>query len=213
MEALEPHPLEQEVRLYSGGQFVLPLTDESASSLMETYPLGYQEKADQTVFQIVDLYDGRKGMLIPGGRDEDHDVNTSEDNYNRGNVLIILPPTEQASTALAMQVDTRSNWLAQFRLEEEVDKKGGIPAELVSYLLYNPDAQRSEGHGMSTMESMFQGSNCQGLGCRTTDGKTELARIAGIGVYVIQLEPKSNGVRLLASTVMTDADLAPMFVK
>ncbi len=213
LEALDNQPLSGEVRLYSTGQVVLPLTDASAENL-ESSVTTRESRLDGTqnvhlVYTKVQLADGRPGLLIPGGKDADHNVNTPDDNYNRGNVFIILPPTEQGSTALAMQVDTRSNWLAQFKLIDIVSATGGInAADLIPYLLYDPDAQRSEGHGMSTIQSMYEGPNCQGAGCRTVDNEGKpIAGMAGVGVYIIQLEPKANGIRLLAATVLPDSEI------
>ena len=219
LEALDNQPLSREVRLYSTGQVVLPLTDASAKSLESSVTVS-ELRTDgkrnvHLVYKKVKLADGRPGMLIPGGKDDDHNVNTPDDNVNRGNILIILPPTEQGNTGLAMQVDTRSNWLAQFKLQDIVSSTGGInAADLIPYLLYDPNAQRSESHGMSTMESMYQGPNCQGAGCRVADdaGK-KIADMAGIGVYIIQLEPKANGIRLLAATVLPDSEIPALIKK
>lgn len=219
LEALDNQPLSGEVRLYSTGQVVLPLTDASAGNLESSVTvseLGDDGKRNvHLVYRKVQLADGRPGLLIPGGKDDDRNVKTPNDNVNRGNILIILPPTEQGNTALAMQVDTRSNWLAQFKLQDIVSSTGGInAADLIPYLLYDPDAQRSENHGMSTMQSMYEGPNCQGAGCRTIDsGGAKIADMAGIGVYIIQLEPKANGVRLLAATVLPDSEIPALIKK
>ena len=219
MEALDNQPLSNEVRLYSAGQVVLPLTTDSDSNLEPSVTVSELrddgKRNVHLVYKKVQLADGRPGILIPGGKDNDRDVNTPDDNVNRGNILIILPPTEQGNTALAMQVDTRSNWLAQFKLQDIVSSTGGINAvDLIPYLLYDPDAQRSESHGMSTMESMHQGPNCQGAGCRVTDDSgTKIADMAGVGVYIVQLDPKANGIKLLAATVLPDSEIPALIKK
>ncbi len=219
LEALDNQPLSSEVRLYSTGQVVLPLTEASAENLESSVTVSELrddgERNVHLVYKKVQLADGRPGLLIPGGKDSDRNVKTPDDNVNRGNILIILPPTEQGSTALSMQVDTRSNWLAQFKLQDMVLSTGGInAADLIPYLLYNQDAQRSERHGMSTMESMYQGLNCQGAGCRTIDDTgTKIADMAGVGVYIIQLEPKATGIRLLAATVLPDSEIPALIKK
>lgn len=219
MEALDNQPLSNEVRLYSTGQVVLPLTTDSDSNLESSVTVSELrddgKRNVHLVYKKVQLADGRPGILIPGGKDDDHNVNTPDDNVNRGNIFIMLPPTEQGNTALAMQVDTRSNWLAQFKLHDIVSSTGGINAsDLIPYLLYDPDAQRSESHGLSTMESMYEGLNCQGAGCRVVDDTgTKIADMAGIGVYIVQLDPKAQGINLLAATVLPDSEIPALIKK
>jgi hypothetical protein len=211
-------PLAPEVRLISGGQFVLPLSDQVARQLPETQTV--RESNSQgginthLVYQKVALYDGRPGVLIPGGKDPDQNVHTAEGNYNRGNILLVLPATEQGQTSLFAQVDTGANWQAQYRPNGMLQEQGGLTPELISYMLYNPDAQRSEGHGLGALESMYRGSNCQGQGCRTTnDQGVALAEMAGIGIYVVQINPKGHSVNLLSSTVIPDSELSSIFLK
>jgi len=129
--------------------------------------------------------------------------------------LIILPPTEQGNTALQMQADSHSNWRAQYNVQNMVTRNNGISAnEILPYLLYNPDAQRSEGHGMNTVTSMYKGSNCQGKGCRTHDDQgKEIADMAGIGVYIFQPDPKSKAFTVLAATVLTDSEIPDILRK
>lgn len=206
-----------EVRVISGGQFVLPLTEEAAAKLLPIKSLRESIRwgtiNNHLVYEQVTLADGRPGLLIPGGRDEDKNVYTPEDNYNRGNVLIVLASERQASTALYIQVDTNANWQAQYNLGEIIATEGGIKAdELLPYLLYSPDAQRSEEHGMSTMESMFRGPNCQGSGCRTKDdNENPLAAMAGVGVYIVQINPSGEAVDVLGATVVPDSSLREIY--
>jgi hypothetical protein len=209
-------PLAPEVRLISGGQFVLPLSEQAAAKLPKSQVVRESNLQgginSHLVYQTVTLHNGRMAVLIPGGRDPDHNVNTAVGNYNRGNILIVLPPTEQGKTSLFAQVDTGSNWQAQYRPETMLKEKGGLTDELISYVLYNPDAQRSEQHGLSAMESMYRGPNCQGQGCRTvSDQGTPLAEMAGIGVYIVQISPQGDAVDLLSATVVTDNELGSIF--
>ena len=209
-------PLAPEVRFVSGGQFVLPLSDEGAQAL-KTSKVQRETNSEGTinthlVYERVNLYDGRPGVLIPGGKDVDQNVYTPEDNYNRGNILIVLPSVEQGQTSLFAQVDTGANWQAQYQPNTMYEEKNGLTPDLLSYLLYNPDAQRSEQHGLSAMESMYRGTNCQGQGCRTVnEQETNLAEMAGVGVYVVQISPKGDAVSLLSSTVIPDSELRALF--
>jgi hypothetical protein len=209
-------PLAPEVRLISGGQFVLPLSEEVATELPQNQTVRESNIQGSInthlVYQKITLADGRPGVLIPGGKDPDQNVHTPEGNYNRGNILIVLPATEQGQTSLFAQVDTGSNWQAQYRPNKMLNEKNGLTPELISYMLYNPDAQRSEEHGLSAMESMYRGSNCQGQGCRIVNEQgIALAEMAGVGVYVVQISPKGDSVDLLSATVIPDSELSSLF--
>lgn len=209
-------PLAPEVRLISGGQFVLPLSDQAATEISQSQTVKESNLQGgintHMVYQRVVLADGRPGVLIPGGRDPDQNVHTPGGNYNRGNVLIVLPATEQGQTSLFAQVDTGANWQAQYQPNTMLQEKGGLTPELISYMLYNPNAQRSEEHGLGALESMYRGSNCQGQGCRTINEQgTLLAEMAGVGVYVVQINPKGDSIDLLSATVITDSELSSLF--
>lgn len=209
-------PLAPEVRLISGGQFVLPLSDRAAKELSLSQTVSEANMQGEInihpIYQKVTLADGRPGVLIPGGRDPDQNVHTAKGNYNRGNILIVLPATEQGQTSLFAQVDTGANWQAQYRPNTMLQEQGGLTPELISYMLYNPDAQRSEEHGLGALESMYRGSNCQGQGCRTINEQgTLLAEMAGVGVYIVQISPKGDSIDLLSATVITDSELSSLF--
>lgn len=216
---INTHP-NAEVRLYSTGQVVVPITNSSAERLSNISATSSEQRPDgkrntHMIFKLTRLADGRTAILIPGGKDDDQNINTPKDNVNRGNILIYLPATEQGSDALEMQVDTGSNWLAQYDPTILINADGGIdPGKLIPYLLFNANAQRSEGHGMSTVISMYRGPNCQGKGCRTTDdtGKP-IADMAGIGVYILQPDPKSKAFTVLAATVLTDSEIPDILRK
>ena len=216
---VEIHPFD-EVSLYSTGQVFLPVTSEEAVRL-STQPRTVSElrangkRNVHLIFEPTRLADGTNAIRIPGGKDADQNVKTPGDNVNRGNILIILPPTEQGNTALQMQADSHSNWRAQYNVQNMVTRNNGISAnEILPYLLYNPDAQRSEGHGMNTVTSMYKGSNCQGKGCRTHDDQgKEIADMAGIGVYIFQPDPKSKAFTVLAATVLTDSEIPDILRK
>ena len=209
-------PLAPEVRLISGGQFVLPLSERGAA-LLPPIKTVKETNSDgginiHMVYEQRPILNNRPGLLIPGGKDPDRNVNTPEGNYNRGNILLVLPPLEQGETSLFIQVDTGANWQAQYQPMQMASEKGGLTEDLLSYMLYSPDAQRSEEHGLSALESMYRGTNCQGLGCRTADErKMALAEMAGVGVYVVQLSPKGDTVELLGATVIPDSMLRVIF--
>jgi len=137
------------------------------------------------------------------------------DNYYRGNILLVLASTKTANNACHIQGDAGSTWQIQYAVADSPAEtpEGGIRADLlIPYVLYNPDAQRTEGHGLSAMESMYAGQNCGGKGCRTYDDDRNLiAAQAGIGVYVFQITPDGLRFNLLAGTVLTPTDLQLIF--
>jgi len=220
VHAMPLQPRSKEVRGVSGGQFIIPITDKEAPRLPDILTVKDVEATtgkpfNHIVFERVRLNDNSWGIKIPGGTPgQDGSDFGVGDNYYRGNILLVLASTKTANNACHIQGDAGSTWQIQYAVADSPAEtpEGGIRADLLTYVLYNPDAQRTEGHGLSAMESIYRGKNCAGKGCRTYDDDRNLiAAQAGIGVYVFQITPDGLRFNLLAGTVLTPTDLQLIF--